>query len=176
MSAHKNLSRFVGLLLLVAISLSLVVVAPVEAQGPYNEAPMLAEMVAAGELPPVEERLPVNPRVVEPLDSVGVYGGIWHRAWRGINDFHCYGRVNYDPVLRWPRDPNDPVQPGLAERWEFNEDGTELTLYFREGLRWSDGELFTVNDIVFVGSHRKRHQHYPRRARRMGQPGRTGRG
>src|SRR5690606_1154854 len=33
----------------------------------YNEAPMLAEMVAAGELPPVEERLPVNPLVIEPF-------------------------------------------------------------------------------------------------------------
>ncbi len=122
---------------------------PVAAQDGYNEAPMLAEMVAAGELPPVEERLPDNPRVVEPIDSVGVYGGIWHRAWRGINDFHCYGRTNYDPVLRWPRDPSDPVQPGLAERWEFNEEGTELTLYFRTGLKWSDGEPWSVDDVIF---------------------------
>ena len=29
----------------------------------YSEAPMLAERVAAGELPPVEERLPSNPKV-----------------------------------------------------------------------------------------------------------------
>ncbi len=150
MSHKTHLYRLVALVALLAFSLTLISVpAPATAQGPYNEAPMLAEMVAAGELPPVEERLPVNPRVVEPTESVGVYGGIWHRAWRGINDFHCYGRVNYDPVLRWPRDPNDPVQPGLAERWEFNEEGTELTLYFREGLRWSDGELWTVDDIIF---------------------------
>src|SRR5215204_2407919 len=73
----------------------------------YNEAPMLAERVASGELPPVEERLPANPMVVEPFESVGTYGGVWHRAWRGINDFHAFGRIIYDPVLRWPRDPND---------------------------------------------------------------------
>ena len=30
----------------------------------YQEAPMLAEQVAAGELPPLEERLPPNPLVV----------------------------------------------------------------------------------------------------------------
>ena len=94
----------------------------------YNEAPMLAERVAAGELPPVEERLPENPRVVEPIDSVGVYGGIWNRAWRGVNDFHAFGRITYDPVLRWPRDPADDVQPGLAERWEWNEDGADPLL------------------------------------------------
>ena len=126
--------------------------APVVAQDDgcmYGEAPMWAEMVAAGELPSVCERLPENPRVVEPIDSVGVYGGIWHRAWRGINDFHAYGRTNYDPVLRWPRDPSEPVQPSLAENWEFNEDGTELTLYFRRGLKWSDGAPWTVDDVIF---------------------------
>lgn len=115
----------------------------------YGEAPMLAALVEAGKLPSVEERLPANPAVVEAVDSVGVYGGIWHRAWRGVNDFHAFGRIIYDPVLRWPRNPTDAVQPGLAESWEWNEDGTSLTLHFREGLRWSDGEPFTVDDVIF---------------------------
>jgi peptide/nickel transport system substrate-binding protein len=113
------------------------------------EAPMLEELVEAGDLPPVEERLPAEPRVVEKVDSIGEYGGTWHRAWRGVNDFHAFGRIVYEPVLRWPRDPADPVQPGLAKDWEWNSDGTELTLYFREGLKWSDGEPFTVDDIIF---------------------------
>jgi peptide/nickel transport system substrate-binding protein len=115
----------------------------------YNEAPQLAEMVAAGELPPVDERLPENPLMVLPVKSVGQYGGTWYRGWRGIKDFHCYGRIVYEPMLRWPRDPRDPVQPGLAENWEWNADGTELTLYLRQGLKWSDGEPFTVDDIIF---------------------------
>lgn len=113
------------------------------------EAPQLAALVEAGELPPVEERLPAEPRVVQMVDSLGQYGGTWHRGWRGINDFHCFGRLIYEPVLRWPRDPADPVQPGLARDWEWSADGTELTLYFREGLRWSDGHPFTVDDVIF---------------------------
>ncbi|MFW5776798.1 MAG: ABC transporter substrate-binding protein [Spirochaetota bacterium] len=113
------------------------------------EAPMLTEMVEAGELPPLEDRLPAEPRVVEAVDSIGEYGGTWHRAWRGVNDFHAFGRIIYEPVLRWPRDPADPVQPGLAKDWEWNDDGTELTLFFREGLKWSDGEPFTVDDVIF---------------------------
>lgn len=59
----------------------------------YNEAPALAEKVAAGELPPVAERLPENPRVV-PLsegDTIGVYGGVWHRGWRGVSDYTATG-------------------------------------------------------------------------------------
>ncbi|MBZ0309480.1 MAG: ABC transporter substrate-binding protein, partial [Anaerolineae bacterium] len=135
------------LIVIVAAFLSVTVISAQDMQ--YHESPLLAEMVAAGQLPPVEERLPENPRVVQPVDSVGAYGGIWNRAWRGVNDFHAFGRIVYDPILRWPRDPNDPVQPGLAERWEFSADGTELTLYFRKGLKWSDGVPFTVDDVVF---------------------------
>ncbi len=136
----------ITLLLLAAMSASIL---PVAAQGPYSESPELAALVAAGSLPPVEERLPTNPLVVPVNDSIGVYGGVWHRAWRGVTDFHCFGRIIYDPVLRWPHDPANPVEEGLAERWEWNEDGTELTLYFREGLKWSDGEPFTVDDVTF---------------------------
>jgi peptide/nickel transport system substrate-binding protein len=109
----------------------------------------LAEQVKAGKLPSVDERLPDNPLVVQPIESVGKYGGTWYRGWRGIKDFHCYGRIVYEPVLRWPRDPQDPVQPGLAEKWEWSADGKELTLYFRKGLKWSDGAPFTVDDVIF---------------------------
>jgi peptide/nickel transport system substrate-binding protein len=115
----------------------------------YGEAPALADMVAAGDLPAVAERLPENPLVVLPVKSVGQYGGTWYRGWRGINDFHCFGRIVYDPMLRWPRDPKDPVQPGLAESWEWSADGTELTLHLRQGLKWSDGAPFSVDDIIF---------------------------
>ena len=115
----------------------------------YNEAPMLQEMVAAGDLPPVGERLPEDPLMVEPVDSVGQYGGTWRRAFKGIKDFHAFGRLNYEPMLRWPRDPKDPVQPGLARDWTWSEDGTELTLHLRRGLKWSDGAPFTVDDIIF---------------------------
>ena len=115
----------------------------------YKEAPQLAALVAENKLPLVEERLPTNPLVVQPVESVGQYGGTWYRGWRGINDFHCFGRIVYETVLRWPRDPKDPIQPGLAERWEWSADGKELTLYFREGLKWSDGAPFTVDDIIF---------------------------
>jgi len=146
MSQKRLLALFVVVLAMMVLS----VVASAQDMV-YKESPLLAEKVAAGELPPVADRLPENPRVVELAegDSIGSYGGIWHRAWTGVNDFHCFGRNIYDPVLRWPRDPNDPVQPGLAEAWEFNEDGTQLTLHFRKGLKWSDGVPFTVDDVIF---------------------------
>jgi len=110
---------------------------------------MLQELVAAGKLPPLEERLPEDPLIVTPIDEVGQYGGTWRRAFRGVSDFHAYGRVNYEPILRWPRDPRDPVIPGIASAWEFSEDGKVLTLFLRKGIKWSDGEPFTTDDILF---------------------------
>jgi len=145
MSAKRLFNLFICLTLLALPSLL-----PVSAQGgKYKEAPQLAELVAAGKLPSVDKRLPENPMVVEPVESIGVYGGIWHRAWRGVNDFHAFGRLIYDPVLRWPRDPKDAVQPSMAEKWTWSSDGKELTLSFRKGLKWSDGVPFTVDDVIF---------------------------
>lgn len=115
----------------------------------YNEAPMLKELVKTGELPPVEQRLPEEPLVVEPVESIGQYGGTWYRAFLGVKDFHALGRLIYEAVLRWPRNPADPIQPGLAKEWKWSKDGTELTLYFRKGLKWSSGAPFTVDDIIF---------------------------
>src|SRR5574341_2686357 len=37
----------------------------------YNEAPMLADLVKAGKLPPVDQRIPEEPLVVKPVHSVG---------------------------------------------------------------------------------------------------------
>ncbi len=54
---------------------------PSENGGPgesvYNEAPMLNVLVENGTLPPVEERVPTNPMLIQPVDEVGVYGGTW---------------------------------------------------------------------------------------------------
>ncbi|HEY9076989.1 MAG TPA: ABC transporter substrate-binding protein [Anaerolineaceae bacterium] len=119
------------------------------AAGKYSEAPMLAELVKAGKLPSVDQRLPADPLVVKAVEEIGTYGGVWRRAWKGPSDFHAYGRLNYDPILRWPRDPKGNVEPGLAYKWEFSSDGKEITLYFRKGLKWSDGTPWTVNDIIF---------------------------
>lgn len=117
----------------------------------YNEAPDLAELVKAGKLPPVDQRLPVpeDVLVVKPIEKVGKYGGTWHGGFTGIKDFHAYGRYVYEPMLRWPRDPKDPVQPGIAKRWEWSADGKTLTLYLRKGIKWSDGSPFTTKDITF---------------------------
>ncbi|HMR32899.1 MAG TPA: ABC transporter substrate-binding protein, partial [Geminicoccus sp.] len=54
----------------------------------YSEAPTLAEAVKAGKLPPLDQRLPSDPEVLKPLDSVGKYGGQLRFGLRGSSDYN----------------------------------------------------------------------------------------
>ncbi|MFT6286949.1 MAG: oligopeptide transport system substrate-binding protein [Alcanivorax sp.] len=40
-------------------------------------------------------------------------------------------------------------EPGVAERWEFSEDGRVLTFYIRDNALWSNGESITAEDYVW---------------------------
>ncbi|MDQ3397975.1 MAG: ABC transporter substrate-binding protein, partial [Deinococcota bacterium] len=115
----------------------------------YSEAPMLAEQVEAGDLPPVEERLPDPDDImmVEPVEEVGQYGGTI-RTFHGDPGMGELKMLMYDTPVRWNRDYTEYI-PGLFKSWEFNEDGTTVTYHMRQGVKWSDGVPFTTEDILF---------------------------
>jgi len=141
-------SRF-SLLFVVAILLSLVAFAGVSAQdATYQEAPMLAELVAAGELPPLEERLPAEPLVVEPQSEVGTYGGTMRFAEANASSAWSASLVRQAGLFRYNQTGTE-VSVDIAKDYSFNDDLTELTLELREGHKWSDGQPFTVDDILF---------------------------
>lgn len=116
----------------------------------YTEAPTLKAAVDAGDLPPVDARLPENPMVVTPLESVGSYGGTWRSALKGTYDTGWIRRtVGYQPLVAYDHEWTKVV-PNVAERFEVNEDATEFTFYLREGHKWSDGAPFTAEDLKFA--------------------------
>src|SRR5471032_511963 len=68
----------------------------------FQEAPALADLVKAGKLPAVAERLPSEPMVLKPLRSVGKYGGTWRRGFLGPGDSENGNRLrSADKLLFW---------------------------------------------------------------------------
>ena len=114
----------------------------------FQEAPLLAARVAAGELPPVEERLPENPMVLKPTSGIGKYGGTWFRGFTGPADGQNMERPLHDHFLFYDVS-GSTVQPNVAEKWTVNEDSTEFTFTLRKGHKWSDGAPLTTDDIMF---------------------------
>ncbi len=136
-----------------AATLALALMASAAMSGPalaFQEAPMLADLVAKGELPPVDERLPVNPSVVEAL-SVGEYGGTWHRAFKGPGDRWGPTKLMEERVLKYTADADGNVQltPAYIESYSVNENSTEFTFTLLDGLKWSDGHPVTTADVEF---------------------------
>ncbi len=117
----------------------------------FNEAPMLAAKVKAGELPPVNERLPDNPLVVVPLEKIGNYGGTIRRALTSdIGDTQGPVKSFNDNLMGYERPyPPKSIQLNLADHFELSDDGKTAIVNIRKGVKWSDGVPFTVDDILF---------------------------
>jgi len=117
----------------------------------FGEAPMLAELVKAGKLPPVETRLPEpeDLMVIKPLKETGKYGGRWRRGFTGPADNENGNRiVSTDKILMFDYTGNK-VTPSLAKDWRLSDDGKVCTIFLRKGLKWSDGQPFTADDFLF---------------------------
>ena len=114
----------------------------------FNEAPELKVKVAAGEIPPVEERLPEEPLVVKPVEEIGRYGGVWRTSHLGSADLSGPHYFLDEPLMCWNREYNK-IQPNIVKDWEVSEDAKTFTFYLRKGMKWSDGAPFTVNDFLF---------------------------
>ncbi|MEM7531823.1 MAG: ABC transporter substrate-binding protein [Chloroflexota bacterium] len=124
------------------------------------EAPALAEMVAAGDLPPLEERLPAEPFVVGPGVLLseedlpdwepGQYGGTVRTAhFRPDWNPDTFVMMN-EPLLSSPGLSVSDIRGNVLKDFEVNEDNTEFTFHMREGLKWSDGVPVTTEDVRFV--------------------------
>ena len=132
-----------GVLCLVGITSALAV--------KYNEAPMLRARVAAGELPRVQERLPENPLIVEPIEEIGQYGGTLNvlavdsLVWCDMQ----WGAGLSEGLYRLSKDGSELMELNLAKGYKFSEDYKHFTIYLREGVKWSDGMPLTADDVMF---------------------------
>ena len=116
----------------------------------FSEAPQLAELVKAGKLPPVAERLGQDPLVIKPVHEIGKYGGTWRRGFTGPADFWngLHSVSGPDHILFWDY-TGYKVGPNIARGWELSDGGRTTTLLLRRGMKWSDGHPFTADDFIF---------------------------
>ena len=114
-----------------------------------TEAPELAARVAAGTLPPLEDRLPDKPVVYLPLSEVkkiGSYqpGPMWVQGHAGgqttAGNSSSEGRHSEAIGGEYPRH---------FESWTPSNGGRTWTVKIREGIKWSDGTEYTTEDIEF---------------------------
>jgi len=122
---------------------------PAQMPKEFHEAPMLAELVKAGKLPPVKDRLPAEPLVIKPLNEIGKYGGTWRRGFTGTGDVENGNRINAsDKLIFWDESGNKIV-PSVAKSVDMSPDGKTFTIHLRKGMKWSDGAPFTADDFTF---------------------------
>lgn len=117
---------------------------------PKAEAPVLADLVRAGQLPPVAERTGPEPIVMDGVEGTGHYGGTWFRLATNPQDLEGVmgNRYSYVSLVRWSPQ-GYPIVPHLAKSWTVSPDQRVWTFTLRKGLRWSDGHPFTTEDILF---------------------------
>lgn len=138
----------------------------------YSEPDYVAEFVAAGLLPPVAERLPAEPLVYSSAampDGPGTYGDVMRhviggrpegwayiagnsQGWGGIDIglYECLTRTG--PLFMINAEDLEPL-PNLAKSWDWSDDGMQLVVNLIEGAKWSDGEGFDADDLVFYWDH-----------------------
>lgn len=114
------------------------------------EVPSFAKDIASGALPPMSERLPKTPRVIDMAASgrmPGRHGGKIRMLIGGQRD------VRYVPIDSYSRlvgyDHNFAFVPDILESFETEAD-KRFTFRLREGHRWSDGTLVTTEDFRFA--------------------------
>ncbi len=117
----------------------------------FLEAPMLADLVVSGDLPPVAERLPANPHVCPVIEMTGKYGGTIRRSFKGVSDRWGPTKIVETSFLWY--NPDLSLRACLAESWELNADATEWTFHLREGTKWSDATDFTSEDVAWYWEH-----------------------
>ena len=114
----------------------------------FHESPLLAELVRAGKLPPVEERLPENPCVIEGLAGIGKYGGTMRRRFKGPSD-STGPRKQIEESMWWFDVLTLELRANVIESWQINSDASEWTMKLRKGMKWSDGHPFDASAFTW---------------------------
>jgi peptide/nickel transport system substrate-binding protein len=118
-------------------------------RGAFADAPLFDADLAAGTLPPMADRIPRNPRVID-LPALGretgVHGGTVRMLVGGQRDVRLIPINSYSRLMGY--DANLNIQPDVLAACDVEENRV-YTLHLREGHRWSDGSPFSAEDFRY---------------------------
>ncbi len=117
--------------------------------GSLSETPVFKEQVNAGELPPVQARVPAVPRLAGDLRGdieLGRHGGDLRTMVTRTKDTRLMVVYGYARLVAY--DPELNLRADILRKLEI-EDGRIFTMHLRDGHRWSDGHPFTSEDFRF---------------------------
>ena len=89
-----------------------------------------------------EDGLTFTVGVQQAVDSFNPFNGI------NATSFEIWALM-YDYMITYS-DKDMAPEPGLAESWDTSADGKTWTFHIRTGVKWSDGEDLTAQDIAFT--------------------------
>lgn len=114
-----------------------------------EEPEFLRERIAKGELPPLAERLPRTPLVLD-LPAMGREtgrcGGMIHSLISGQRDLRVMTIYGYARLVCL--DESLAFKPDILQAFEVEEERI-FTLHLRDGHKWSDGSPFTTEDFRY---------------------------
>ncbi|MBB4955748.1 peptide/nickel transport system substrate-binding protein [Agrobacterium vitis] len=116
----------------------------------FQQSPMLEAEVKAGKLPPVDQRLPAHPRVLD-VENIGKFGGTWHRAYKGPGDRWGPTKLLEERAVKFFQGQDGKLKliPTFIDSYSMSADGKEFTFTLLDGLKWSDGVPVTTDDVKF---------------------------
>ena len=113
------------------------------------ETPSLADAVKSGDLPPVVQRVPSSPLIVEfdgEENKPGRHGGTLNMLIGRPKDIRLLVVYGYARLVGY--DSSFNLQPDILESFDV-QDGRVFTLKLRKGHKWSDGQPFTAEDFRY---------------------------
>jgi len=129
----------------IGLTLLLLLAGAQAARAELRETPMLRELVASGQLPKIEDRVPREPLVAK-LQTSGSPGGELRMLMGGPKDTRMMVVYGYARLVGYV--PSLDIEPDILQSIEI-EGGRIYTLHLRPGHKWSDGHPFTSEDFRY---------------------------
>lgn len=127
----------------------------------FTSAPILDGAVRANDLPNIDQRLPLEPRVINTRalgGRPGRQGGELRILIGSQRDIRLMPFFGYSRLVGYDRDLN--LIPDILARFEV-VDQSIFTFHLRPGHRWSDGHPFTTEDLRYAWEDVMMHERLP---------------